>query len=201
MITETSQTYANDKSFKVYIDYLALKKHFTTDTYDYHKYNGKVRASFDKFRTRKDIFFYYKLSTNSDYRGVLISNIIKNPNIWIRDILDDSGQKIYHEWLKRKESLSYIFKLELNHLHENWPSNFQVKDGQHPHLITLYLQGKISLETLTILARSANIFAYWQHEIADRFVAGDVIRTCQKYERFLEYQPEKFSKIIKDRFF
>lgn len=196
-----SQNYANEKSFKVYVDYLALKKHFSTEKYDYHKYNGKVRASFDKFKTRRDLFFYYKLSLKSDPHSILLANVIKNPNVWIRDIIDESGQEIYHDWLKRKESLSYTFKLELNNLFENWPSNFQVKDGQHPYLITLYLQGKISIETLTILARSANIFAYWQHEINDKVIAGDVIRTSRKYENFLEYQQKKFSKIIKDRFF
>ena len=27
--------------YEVYIDYIALKKHFTTERYDYHKYYGK----------------------------------------------------------------------------------------------------------------------------------------------------------------
>lgn len=29
--------------FEVYQKYLAMKRHFTSDSYDYHKYNGKVK--------------------------------------------------------------------------------------------------------------------------------------------------------------
>ena len=43
---KTSQSFANEESFNLYVKYLALKKHFTTDGYDYHKYNGKIRAKF-----------------------------------------------------------------------------------------------------------------------------------------------------------
>ena len=32
---KTSQSYANDDSFHWYVKYLAMKKHFTTDGYDF----------------------------------------------------------------------------------------------------------------------------------------------------------------------
>lgn len=79
-----SQTdYATEASFKVYIDYLALKLHFTSDKYDYHRSNGKTRASYDSYRTRKDVFYFYKLSKRKDYHEVMLANLLKNPNLWI----------------------------------------------------------------------------------------------------------------------
>ncbi len=51
-----NHNYATEDAFKTYVDYLALKRHFTTKTYDYHKYNGKVKVSFEAFQTRKDVF-------------------------------------------------------------------------------------------------------------------------------------------------
>ena len=49
--------------FDVYKTYLAVKLHFTSDTYDYYKYDGKVNAKLDTFTKRKDRYFFHKLST------------------------------------------------------------------------------------------------------------------------------------------
>ena len=201
MIDVTSQNYANEKSYRAYQDYLALKKHFSTKGYDYHKYNGKVRASFDKFRTRNDVFFFYKLSKKANYRDILISNMVKNPNVWIRDILDEQCEQVYKNWLKTKESLTYYFKLDLNQLDENYKSNFIVTDGQHPRLMTLYLQNKISLETFAILSHLSKIYPYWDKKVVDKVIAGDIMLISRKYYPFLEIDQKKFSKIVKDRFF
>lgn len=201
MNTRTLQNYANDKSFKAYVDYLALKKHFTTKGYDYQKYNGKVRASFDKFQTRPDTFFFYKLSKKRDYKNILISNMIKNPNVWIRDVIDENGIETYNDWVKRIESLSYTFKIELNKLNGEYKENFIVPAGQHPRLMTLYLQKQISLETFTILSHISKTFDYWEKEIVDKIVAYDIIQLLRKYYPFLEVDEKKFSKIVKERFF
>lgn len=198
---ETLQSYASDKSYKAYIDYLALKKHFTTKGYDYHKYNGKVKASFEKFQSRSDVFFFYKLSRKRDYRNILISNMIKNPNVWIRDVIDEQGLEVYNDWLKRIESLSYTFKRELNNLDEDYKSNFVVTNGQHPLLMTLYLQNKISFETFTILCKISKTFDYWEKEIVDKIVAYDIMTLSKKYYPFLEIDQKKFSEIVKNRFF
>ena len=48
--------------FEAYKLYTAIKNHFTTESYDYFKYNGKVRASEHTFETRKDKYMFYKLS-------------------------------------------------------------------------------------------------------------------------------------------
>jgi hypothetical protein len=200
MIT-TSQNYVNENSFRTYIDYLALKKHFTTKGYDYHKYNGKVKASFQTFQNRKDAFFFYKLSRKREAHDILVSNLSKNPNAWIRDIVDENGFQIYEDWIKRKESLSYFFKLELNKLEDDYKSNFVVPSGQHPRLLTLYLQKHISLETFSILTHLSKVLDHWEKEVVDKIVAGDIIHLSRKYYPFLEIEEKKFSKIVKDKFF
>ena len=197
----TSQSYANEKSFNTYVKYLAIKKHFSTDGYDYHKYNGKVRASFDKFVTRPDVYFFFKLSNMEDSEGVLLSNMIVNSNSWIREIVEDTGERNYLVWKKRKESLTYTFKSELNKLLDDYKDNFEVKGGQHPHIMSLYLQKQISLETITILSHFANIFEYWEQNIVDKIVAKDIIRLLKKYKPFLEINQKKYKEIIKNHFF
>ena len=99
------------------------------------------------------------------------------------------------------DSLSYTFKTELKKLNDDYYSNFVVKSGQHPHIMTLYLQKEISLETFTILSKLSNVYALWENEIVDKFVARDIIRLSKKYYPFLEFNKEKFSKIVKEHFF
>ena len=113
-----------DSGFETYIKYLALKKHFTTDGYDYHKYNGKVRASIETFRTRPDAYSFAKLSKRDDVINFMLANFINNPNIWIRQLLDFEAQDRYNDWRKKQESLTYTFKSELKNLQEDWTANF-----------------------------------------------------------------------------
>ena len=55
--------------FAAYALWNALKLHFTSDSYDYFKYNGKTSISVTSFENRKDKYHFYKLSrkfTNKD---------------------------------------------------------------------------------------------------------------------------------------
>ena len=193
-------TLINDQGFETYIKYLALKKHFTSDGYDYHKYNGKVRASMDKFRTRPDAYSFAKLSKKDDVVNFMLANFINNPNIWIRQLLDYEAENRYLNWRKKIESLTYTFKSELKNLDEDWTANFISRDGQHPYIMTQYNQRKISLETFTILVHTANIFDYWSEKIVDKIISHDIIRLSRKYKPFLVYDERKFKDIIRDHF-
>jgi len=197
---QTSLSYANEKSFEYYVKYLALKQHFSSD-YDFHKYNGKIRANFDKYRTRNDCYFFEKLSNKDDPINLMVANMIVKPNVWIREIIEQDGEERYIEWKKKIQSLSKVFKTDLNNLQDNYQQNFVSVDGQHPYVITAYMQRKISLETLTILAKISNIFPYWEEKIVDKFIAGDIIKLIKNYSPFLEIDEKKFKKIIRERFF
>jgi len=200
-MSQISLNYANEKSFKLYVNYLALKKHFTTKSYNYHKYNGKVRATFEKFVTRPDVYFFHKLSQMEDPINIMLANMIIKPTSWIRDIVEEGGEHNYTEWRKRIDSLSYIFKSDLNKLDDNYQANFSVIDGQHPHIMTLYLQKQITLETFTIITHIANIFPYWEKEIVDKIIARDIMQLSRKYRPFLEINEKKFKEHVRNRFF
>ena len=198
---KTSQSFANEESFNLYVKYLALKKHFTTDGYDYHKYNGKIRAKFETYRTRNDVFFFHKLAQKDDPINLMMANMLVNPNVWINTIVEQEGESKYFDWKKKIDSLTHTFKSDLNKLDDNYQSNFVTHDGQHPYIMTLYVQRQITLETFTILTHLSNIFPYWEQKIVDKIVARDIIRLSRKYKPFLEINEKKFKEIIRDRFF
>lgn len=194
--------YATDESFRTYIDYLALKRHFTTDGYDYQKYNGKVKASFDSFQVRNDTFFFYKLSKKDERHHLMLSNFIKNPNVWVRDLCEENAEAVYLDWKKRIDGLTYLFTSDLGKLKEDFKSNFVVgSSGQHPYLMQIFLQKQISLETFSILTHISNVFPYWEKEIVDKVVSRDMIRLSRKYYPFLTIDRKKFQSVIKTRFF
>lgn len=177
-----------------------MKKHFTSD-YDYHRYNGKIRASFDKFRTRNDAYFFEKLSNKDNPEQLMLANMIVKPNVWIREIIEQEGEDRYIDWQRKIDSLSRIFKSDLSQLDDNFQANFTAVSGQHPFIMTMYMQKKISLETITIIAHIANIFPYWDKEIVDKIIACDIIKLIKRYKPFLEIDEKKFKDIVRERFF
>ena len=104
--------------FDAYKQYLSLKNHFTKDKYDYHKYCGKSRATVQSFYKRKDRFWFEKLARGKDDKEVIeffISNFITctDPSkLWIGEMILE-GEGRYTAWKKRNQSLSYIFKEEV----------------------------------------------------------------------------------------
>jgi hypothetical protein len=191
--------YNTKDAYEMYVYYLALKRHFTS-SYDYHKYNGKINASITSFETRKDKFFFYKLSKRSDAKDFILANMVNDPKIWIGDIVGEEGEKVFTEWTKKQQSLSYVFKTELGKLDEDFDSNLITKDGQHPKLLRLHTSGNISQETLIIIDDLTNVFSYWSKKVLDKIIFPDILNRCNKYKPFLNYDKTKMKNILVAQF-
>ena len=191
--------YNTKDAYEMYIYYLALKRHFTS-SYDYHKYNGKINASITSFETRKDKFFFYKLSKRSDAKDFILANMVNDPKIWIGDIVGEEGEKVFTEWTKKQQSLSYVFKTELGKLDEDFDSNLITKDGQHPKLLRLHTSGNVSKETLIIIDDLTNVFSYWSKKVLDKIIFPDILNRCNKYKPFLNYDKTKMKNILVAQF-
>ena len=188
------------EAYDAYIMYLCLKRHFTINSgYDYFKYNGKTNASKNTFMTRNDRYSFHKLSKKSDPKGYLISNFIEyGPKIWIGELVsDEKYTTTFKEWLRRKESLTYIFKSEVSLLNsERLDKDLQPVGGQHPQLLRLFLEKKISIETLIILDRFLKFFKTWNSKIEDPVLWPEIYNTCVKYSPFMEYDLAKIKKTL-----
>lgn len=185
--------------FEAYRNFLALKMHFNSD-YDYVKYNGKVSASSQSFDTRKDKYQFYKLSKHKDPLKYLIANFVDGDLKWIGDIFSDESEKTYNEWLRRQQSITYIFEQDLNKLLTSFNDNVIVKNGQHPYLLKQYLRREISIETIIILNDILGFFNHWNKNIEDSVLWPTIYRKLTKYKPFLHYDIFKCRKILKDKF-
>lgn len=198
---EISRSYVTKESFDAYRMYQAMHRHFNTDKFDYHKYNGKTNVKVESFRTRNDVYSFFRLSQEDNIEELILANFIHNKKAWVRDIISDEGKQRYNEWRRKKESLTRVVKDDLNQLDDDWQSNFVSVKGQHPIIISLYLQRQITLETFTILVHVANIFDYWEKNLLDKIVAYDIIKQSKKYRNFLKIDEKKFKKVIREHFF
>lgn len=183
--------------FEAYQTYLALKQHFTKPSYDFFKYNGKVKVQQSSFEVRKDKYQFYKLSKHKDPLNYLVSNFVYNDIKWIGDLFSDPSKDTYTQWQKYQQSITYNFTNELNKLLTNFNENFIVTNGQHPHLLKLYRTHEISLETLIILDDILGFNKYWNKEIKDTILWPSIYQKMVKYKPFISYDKIKCRKILK----
>ena len=192
--------YSTQDAFAIYVYYLALKRHFTTE-YDFFKYNGKVKASQQAFENRKDKFFFYKLSRRKDAKEFILANMIAEPTLWIGDVLDNErAEEIFQEWTKRQQSLSQVFKNDLSELNPDFNSNLLVKDGQYPYLLKLYNMRRVNTETLVIIDDLVGNFSYWEKKIADPIIFPSINRLVSKVRPFIQYERAKMKSILVEQF-
>ena len=187
---------------EVYQDYMALRRHFNSSSYDYFKYYGKVRGDAENsFNKRKDKFFFEKVAKHRDPHGFMLANFAKYPKTWIRDIAySDEAEKTYQDWLKRKESLTYLLQKDLNKLQFPFDRNFAIEDRQLSHLLVLYLGGEINIETACILTDLVGCYRYWNKQLKEDVIWQEIGQLIKKYTPFVNYDKEKVNKIVLDFF-
>ena len=186
--------------YDAYIKYLALKSHFSDPKYDFIKYNGKVKAWRTTFETRKDKYFFYKLSKKKDPVEFLIANFVDNDDFYIGDIREDRANQVYMDFKKRQQALSYTFKSDLSKLKEDFNSNIIVPENEHPFLLRLYMRKDICIETLTLIDRCVKMFSYWDKELDGDIMWPSIKLKAQKYSPFLNVDINKYREIILSTF-
>ena len=188
--------------FDCYKIYLALKNHFTKDSYDYHKYNGRTRATVETFYKRKDRFWFEKFARKKSDKEVeefFVSNFVSSTDpgtMWIGDMIKN-GEARYVDWKKKVESLSYNFKQEAESIFEDQKVDdvFDCSKG-HPPILKSYLGGDTSLETMVICDRILGYREEWDKRLSDP-VWETVSLKIKKYKPFLNIDVFRYKKILK----
>jgi len=195
--------------FEAYALWNALKLHFTSDSYDYFKYNGKTNVSKQSFTTNKSKYQFYKLSRKYDLeelKSFYVANFLEGKGDWVGELLQD-GDENYQKWQKRQQSLTYVFENDIMYLldkvdgAEFWTMDdyFKPFDGGWPNIITKLMQNKISLETVCILIDIVGCMPRWEKQITEDIIWPFWHRLIKKYTPFIQYDKEKFLKSLKEK--
>ena len=189
--------------FETYQSYLSMNSHFTNPKYDFFKYGGKSRATMSSFNKRKDKYWFEKTSrkfSDQEVVNFLLSNFVStdNPqNLWIGEIIN-SGERTYADWTRRQQSLTYLFKEQLNELLSNKSLDevFNCSKG-HPLILKKYLGGEVSLETLVILERVFSYVTNFDVKLRDP-VWESVSLKIKKYIPFLNINVFQYKKLLRE---
>ena len=188
--------------FETYQHYLSLKNHFTNPKYDFFRYGAKTRATVASFNKRKDKYWFEKTSrkySDNEVVQFLVSNFISadNPqNLWIGEIIN-SGERTYAEWMKRQQSLTYLFKEQSNELlsENNLESLFDCSKG-HPPVLKAFLGGQLSLENFVIYEKIFHFSDKFDKKLDDP-VWETVSLKIKKYIPFLNIDVFQYKKLLR----
>jgi hypothetical protein len=187
------------EGYDAYTLYLGIKLHFHSKDYDFVKYNGKVKSDINSFLKRKDKYHFGKLfkTHKQELQDFYIANLSLKDS-WAGDLLDNECVKVYKEWKRRNQKLSYLFETEVSDLlrKKNINQVLEVKNGQHPILLKEFLGKKISLETMCILDEIISFTKDWERLISENLVYPDVQNRINKYKSFVSVDIEKYKKVL-----
>jgi hypothetical protein len=184
--------------------YNALKLHFSQESYDYFKYNGKTNVSLSSFESRKDKWHFTKLSkkfnNKDDLIFFIVSNLIHNEKFWIGDLLSEDADIRCLQRKKVIQSLSYTFENDCIKMFEgvsNPNDIILVEDGNHPSLLTSYMRKEVEMETMCILNSILNFFPMWTNKIKDTIIWPSHRMRLLKYNAFLNNDNTKYKIILR----
>lgn len=183
----------SQSGYNAYVSYLSLKLHFTQKDFNY--FRSRSKASVKSFEKRRDKYFFNKLAKNEKYEEILLSNFVERKTAWIGEILEEDSTQIYKKWLRKMESISYVFEQDVNKLDDTFAKNFAIVD-QHPLILKMYLQDEITFETLVILSTFIDdTIPKWDSQIKENYVWPEIKMKIIKYKPFLQEKIDK-KKII-----
>ena len=170
---------------------------------DSFKYGAKTRASITSFNKRRDKYWFEKTSRKYSDKEVvdfLVSNFVaadSPSNLWIGSIIN-SGERTYAEWMRRQQSLTYLFKEQSNELlSENKLEDvFNCSKG-HPIILKKFLSGQLSLETLVIYDKIFGFSKTFDKKLDDP-VWETVSLKIKKYTPFINTDIFQFKRILRD---
>ena len=172
--------------FDVYKIYLALKLHFTTESYDITKHKFAAKGKKETFMKRKDLIVLRKLARDFDRQtiiDILVANFVTGDR-W-GGMFDTEAMKTYDRWKARQQSIGYTFEQDLNTIQTRMDiENIEdaTVDNQHPLILKMLLGRQITLETVVILNKKLNFC----NEYKDDLILKETCLLINKYSPFMK---------------
>lgn len=188
-------------AFQVYRLYMALKLHFTTESYDITKTKGAVKTSQEAFLKRRDVFLFRKLAKKYNMQQLVnyfVANFVAGDQNG--GLFNSESFEIYEQWKSRQDRLSYMFSNDISKIFQEAEKSNEdpllATDNQHPVAIRLYLGKKISLETIIILDKLFD-FKYKNNTALEHdFIWKELSMLIGKYRPFVKFDKVKFNHLF-----
>jgi len=184
--------------------YQALKLHFTQESYDFFKYNGKTNVSVTTFENRKDKYHFYKLSRRlaqkDDMIDFIVANLVEDEKTWVGSLLMQESEVNYRKHQKIIQSMSYTFENDCKLIFSDCilnPNEVLMTDGDYPVLLKKGLQKSVNIESMCLLNNMLGFVPMWSKKIADTIHWPNYRMKLLKYSAFIPKDDVKYKLILK----
>jgi len=193
--------------FKAFRYYLALKLHFNSDKYNVFENKGNIKYSYENFNSRNDKHIFEKLGRKFDTDKELIQFLVANFAYGHDNMIFaiEEANEYYLEWQKRKQSITRIFKDDLNTIELESQKNALSLDqiinftlNEYPSIIKLYLGKKIAIESVSILNDLLDFIPKWKQNQSGMLILESDIRRIEKVKGFVKYEQERIKPIFNE---
>ena len=193
--------------FKAFRYYLALKLHFNNDKYNVFENKGNIKYSYENFNSRNDKHIFEKLARKFDTDKELIQFLVANFAYGHDNMIFaiEEANEYYLEWQKRKQSITRVFKDDLNTIELESQKNVLSLDqiinftlNEYPSIIKLYLGKKIAIESVSILNDLLDFIPKWKQNQSGMLILESDIRRIEKIKGFVKYEQERIKPIFNE---
>lgn len=193
--------------FKAFRYYLALKLHFNNDKYNVFENKGNIKYSYENFNSRNDKHIFEKLARKFDTDKELIQFLVANFAYGHDNMVFaiEEANEYYLEWQKRKQSITRIFKDDLNTIELESQKNALSLDqiinftlNEYPSIIKLYLGKKIAIESVSILNDLLDFIPKWKQNQSGMLILESDIRRIEKIKGFIKYEDDRIKPIFNE---
>jgi hypothetical protein len=182
-------------AYEAYQCFLALKQHFTTPSYDFFKYNGKVRTSVDSFEKRKDAYCFRKLASLPDPKGRILACMLADIT-WINDVVSTKGAKAETDYQKIIQAFSHAFKTFLDAFKPDVVALVgSSRENDYPRLAELLIEGKIPIQFVIALDNMLRFLPTWNKNF-EPILWKPYVDKIEKYRPFFTYDEAKIKSIF-----
>jgi hypothetical protein len=134
----------------------------------------------------------------------MAANFSENQELWVTDFIENfsTAEKRYNEWLKRQESLSYLFEQDLDKLPDDLSLCLTVKDNNYPLLFDMVRKRTIMKETVFIMDKVIKFSSYWNKSITsfDDIIYPKFMMNIQKIGLLINPDVIKCKSSLKNKF-
>jgi hypothetical protein len=117
---------------------------------------------------------------------------------WVGDMLDDDAFESTLHYMKKVQSMSYIFKNEIEK-YDDLKALFKMQDNGYPMFLNEYMRGDLSFETIIILDAFIGFIAKFDAKFKDDYLWSKFSTKARKFAPFLlrEFDKNKFKDLLK----
>ena len=142
-----------------------------------------------------------------DILDFFVANFIADSKRWIGNLLQNDGKDVYLDYKKRKESFAYHFRGDCTNVVNDFSKRglsfddgFAVSMGQHPRMLRLLIQRKISYQTAVVLNHFLNFTKNWDKEITEKVVWPEISLKVARVKPFINFNATECKLIMKEIF-